>query len=392
MVAVGLLLCLMGCGDTPLPAPADMGRDLVLVFPAGCSNGARDGNETDIDCGGDACPKCGSGKACLHGTDCDSTICDNNVCAGPSCTDKLLNGSETDVDCGGGCPGCAVGQKCLRSGDCASGNCVNNTCQPGACMNNMKDGMETDLDCGGPTCPACADGKTCLMASDCQVMRCVNNVCQGVINCNPPMANCDGNPQSGCNVNLNTDAKNCGKCGMVCPMNAPSCMMGKCTGLYAPSGVQTNVPIAQLVGWQQCYLGNYTDNGIDGIAFVIQGCSKNKMMLACRPKGSNVLSVLAWAPKVDVVFDTGAMNMNMTHVANGVGWYFNNTRSWGFAPAGDPVTLNVCDTAVNPNNGLRLCWTMGGRFGAPSGTIAAGYRCGADTSNTGWERLVFQAD
>ena len=225
-----LAALLAACSTPPSTPPPDLGRDLVLAFPEGCMNGGRDGNETDVDCGGDACKKCDAGQMCLHGSDCTSTICDNNVCAGPSCTDRLLNGSETDMDCGGTCPGCAVGRKCLRSGDCTSGNCVNNVCQPGACMNNVKDGMETDVDCGGPTCPACANGKACLMGSDCQVMRCINNVCQTPINCTPPMANCDGNQQSGCNVNLNTDAKNCGKCGMVCPMNMPACVGGKCDG------------------------------------------------------------------------------------------------------------------------------------------------------------------
>ena len=225
-----LAALLAGCSSPP-STPPDLGRDLMLVFPEGCMNGSHDGNETDVDCGGDACKKCDAGQMCLHGSDCTSTICDNNVCAGPSCTDRLLNGSETDMDCGGTCPGCAVGRKCLRSGDCTSGNCVNNVCQPGACMNNVKDGMETDVDCGGPTCPACANGKACLMGSDCQVMRCINNVCQTPINCTPPMANCDGNQQSGCNINLNTDAKNCGKCGMVCPMNMPTCIDSRCSAL-----------------------------------------------------------------------------------------------------------------------------------------------------------------
>jgi hypothetical protein len=92
----------------------------------------------------------------------------------------------------------------------------------------MKDGMETDVDCGGPTCGPCANGQGCLVPGDCKSAQCVNNKCQGPINCMAPMANCDGNPMSGCNVNLDTDAKNCGKCGNVCPMNAPACSGGKC--------------------------------------------------------------------------------------------------------------------------------------------------------------------
>ena len=29
---------------------------------------------------------------------------------GPTCTDGITNGSETDVDCGGSCPRCAIGK------------------------------------------------------------------------------------------------------------------------------------------------------------------------------------------------------------------------------------------------------------------------------------------
>ena len=48
----------------------------------------------------------------------------------PTCTDRLRNGSETDVDCGGPCPTCADGQKCGKGdmcgkdSDCLSGKCV----------------------------------------------------------------------------------------------------------------------------------------------------------------------------------------------------------------------------------------------------------------------------
>ena len=42
--------------------------------------------------------------------------------------------------------------------------------------------------------------------------------------------NTDASPSYLVNVNLNTDAKNCGKCGMVCPMNMPACVGGKCDG------------------------------------------------------------------------------------------------------------------------------------------------------------------
>ena len=42
----------------------------------------------------------------------------------PTCTDGAKNGGETDVDCGGTCAArCAVGKACAVSADCTSGTC-----------------------------------------------------------------------------------------------------------------------------------------------------------------------------------------------------------------------------------------------------------------------------
>lgn len=35
----------------------------------------QNGEETEIDCGGDGCPKCAPGGACLAATDCTSSVC-----------------------------------------------------------------------------------------------------------------------------------------------------------------------------------------------------------------------------------------------------------------------------------------------------------------------------
>jgi hypothetical protein len=49
--------------------------------------------------------------------------------AGPTCTDGLRNGNETDVDCGGGtCGGCAAGKDCQAGSDCLSGVCSAGRC------------------------------------------------------------------------------------------------------------------------------------------------------------------------------------------------------------------------------------------------------------------------
>ncbi len=44
--------------------------------------------------------------------------------AGPTCSDNIKNGSESDVDCGGSCRRCTDGRICLDRDDCASAHCV----------------------------------------------------------------------------------------------------------------------------------------------------------------------------------------------------------------------------------------------------------------------------
>ena len=103
--------------------------------PTGCSNGILNGTETDVDCGGAVCAKCIDDKACVGNADCTGGFCANNVCKTPTCTDNLTNGNETDVDCGGGtCPKCTYGRRCGGTGDCVSSSCAGTAC---GCPANM---------------------------------------------------------------------------------------------------------------------------------------------------------------------------------------------------------------------------------------------------------------
>ena len=53
----------------------------MLCLTPTCSDGFQDGTETDIDCGGATCSKCGSTKKCLLNSDCTSNHClGNNTC------------------------------------------------------------------------------------------------------------------------------------------------------------------------------------------------------------------------------------------------------------------------------------------------------------------------
>ncbi|XXT16713.1 SUMF1/EgtB/PvdO family nonheme iron enzyme [Sorangium sp. So ce429] len=139
---------------------------------ASCSNGVKDSNESDLDCGG-GCAPCRVGQACADGTDCDSLSCVGGRCLGPSCSDGVKNGDETDTDCGALCAGCAPGDGCARSTDCRELVCAEQICLASSCSDGVKNGRETDIDCGGPECSTrCPAGQRCGVGTDCATSIC----------------------------------------------------------------------------------------------------------------------------------------------------------------------------------------------------------------------------
>ena len=159
--------------------------------PVACTDGTKNGTETDVDCGGAVCARCSNGKACLAATDCTDKICTGNVCVPPSATDGIQNGTETDVDCGGGpptsAPKCADGKKCSVAADCVWGHCDSALC--GGHQAGTKDGDETDIDCGGTKSPACDWYKGCAVDADCTTKACgTDNKCLVGPSCKPTPA------------------------------------------------------------------------------------------------------------------------------------------------------------------------------------------------------------
>ena len=205
--------------------------------PPPCQNGKYDpmNGETDLDCGGPNCTPCSKNKGCQISRDCQSEVCNRakRVCAAPTCSDGAQNGNETDVDCGGSCKACPVGDSCAKDRDCASGICQMDTCAMPTCMDGVKNGMETDIDCGGPMCGPCPHGKSCRMSGDCTSGVCQGNTCKqptcsdSVQNGNETDVDCGGNCSgcsSGNNCNSNSDCLS-GVCqGGTC--QAPTCSDG----------------------------------------------------------------------------------------------------------------------------------------------------------------------
>jgi hypothetical protein len=175
----------------------------IATTPCTCFDKTKESPETDVDCGGGACPGCGTGRICVKARDCQDGICTAGKCQMGSCGDGVQNGTETDVDCGGSCSTkCPDGEHCHIGKDCVSNACdQSGICRPLGCIDLVKDGTETDIDCGGAACPTCKPGKHCGAGSDCDSGICKGGTCQtpsctdGVKNGTEPAADCgDGCP------------------------------------------------------------------------------------------------------------------------------------------------------------------------------------------------------
>ena len=162
-----------------------------ICVPASCNDQQQNNQETDVDCGGGQCPRCGVGKGCEQPSDCNSGVCEgdngNKTCRAPSCSDGVKNGTESDQDCGGmACPACDDGLKCMANVDCQSlvcacpsqmPNCLMPVCQAPTCSDGVKNGGEVAPDCQGPCEGTCDPGEPCTGPEDCGSLVCNNNVC-----------------------------------------------------------------------------------------------------------------------------------------------------------------------------------------------------------------------
>ncbi|KFN45028.1 autotransporter domain-containing protein [Arenimonas oryziterrae] len=167
---------------------------------------------------------------------------------------------------------------------------------------------------------------------------------------------------------------------------------------YVPVGPQTNVAVATVTagGWTECHRDTYGSSGAS-LASIQAACNGGRLMLACRPTGNPTLTLLAQAPRADVLFDTGTDSATV-HTANGSDWYYNSSWSWGFGPGGVGASKNSCDImdssfgaygGPGTSGPLRLCIHTGG------GVLNGGWRCGTNDSlngNNGFERIVYMAD
>lgn len=117
-------------------SPVDCGDGWVNAAAGEQCDTAGESATCDADC---TIPVCGDSHVnTAAGEECDGNtfaagtcVSCSLVCSAPaaSCTDGAKNGAETDVDCGGGdCAPCVAGMQCLANADCLSASCVDGVC------------------------------------------------------------------------------------------------------------------------------------------------------------------------------------------------------------------------------------------------------------------------
>jgi hypothetical protein len=244
------------------------------------SDGVKNGDETDVDCGGTASPACADLKACLGGADCTSGVCKTNVCQVPTFTDAVQNGDETGKDCGGpkpAAPKCPTGEGCLEDNDCDKVKCdlVAKKCKPAANDDGIKNLDETGIDCGGPTAAVkrCDPGQGCATKDDC-----ANVLCNaGTLVCDPP-SKTDG---------LKNGTESDIDCGGGAPTNAPKCFINQaclvgtdCTSGGCSAGLGNKcAPLscatAEVAGITSC---GAIETGEAGAAAAHESCCKSLVL------------------------------------------------------------------------------------------------------------------
>lgn len=239
-----------GAPDTGAP---DMGGDTMAPDTGGgdsCSNGRRDGDETDTDCGGETCEaRCPADDSCMVSPDCDSGVCISGTCQPARCGDGIRNGDETGVDCGGMCDGCSLGEMCIEEDDCDdTGACSEGICQAAHCFDEMRNRDESDEDCGGADCAPCDAGDRCVLATDCATGACTGGFCltetclNGEIDPGEVGIDCGGGMCPGCE-----DGTECEE-GSECLSDR--CEGGECTSCL--DGVQTGDEVGVDCGGGVC--------------------------------------------------------------------------------------------------------------------------------------------
>ncbi len=230
-------------------------RDFQCDDGVFCDGAERcDSTDPAADARGCAPP---TGPRCMTGQRCDErmgrclTMCEVTPdadedgfnaasCGGPDCDDarasvhpgapELCNGLDDDCDRMTDEEGAALCALRFATAACASGACAVVSCSAGRgdCDGVAANGCETELAANPTNCGAC--GRLCALTLNATAMACRTSAC-AVATCQAGSADCDGVASNGCEQDVSSDVRNCGRCGARCtdrPSSHATCVAGAC--------------------------------------------------------------------------------------------------------------------------------------------------------------------
>jgi hypothetical protein len=370
--------CINGvCG----PGPCDPGL-------GECDGNAATGCETDIAADPTNCGRCR--------TVCASNLCSGGVCTSTTCPDGFADCNQREDDlceaslnavdncrmCGKVCSDVNGEPSCTSRGcaiACADGF--------GDCDADVDTGCEQDLLEDPEHCGACDT----VCSNDNGSTRCENGEC--VPTCAEGFADCNGDPQDGCETDIATSARHCGACGERCvPDNATGlCVDGACEATCADGFFDCNGDPSD--GCEADLSSPATCGRCDNV------CSDNGGTAACNTDGTCSITCSAGrADCINGVIDGCETNTNAsvlhcggcgTACPTAVGTPACFDGTCGISTCTDPNKecdgngATVCETDVTDDPSH--CGDCGTACFFPNGTgICVNRGCVLDTCNTGF--------
>ena len=223
-----------------------------------------------------ATPTCNNGQCAI--LSCNPGFADCNGIASDGCEVNLNSDAANCSACG------LVCSFPNASAACSGGGCVITGCIGGYadCDHIANNGCETNVanevvNCGfcGFVCPAGPNSVA---------------VCHGTcsIVCNTGFANCDGNPNDGCEIAVSSDPSNCGSCGQVC--FAPGATVGCSNGICFIAECAAGYADCDRIFTDGCEVnvsGNVANCGACGFACIVANGTPNCLAGGCHIAGCN---------------------------------------------------------------------------------------------------------
>lgn len=240
-----------------------------------CTDGAKNGDEDDVDCGGSCSFKC-LGAPCVIGDPCKNSVCIDGVCCEDTCnaTCKACNvpgheGTCTDVPQGQEDDTCAsapgnpkacngykvclagVGAVCTYDEQCFNHTCVYGTCTKSQgevcadkfecpttlCLNGICAACSSNFDCPNGLCNSsvCIPGvgEPCIPTLGCVASSCFNGICGKSVG-----AMCTDNLECYsrfCTLDMATMTTKCTTCSSPADCGGNTCSGGVCLNMLPPS-------------------------------------------------------------------------------------------------------------------------------------------------------------